>query len=115
MELMMGKVCCVGFFPAIGVIFGVMDPESLTAPAVPGKEEKSLYEESRRVSADFVKNFTSGQKALATTHPIDFDFPFKFSSFSDDSHGSFSFLHRQRGTRGRDAGVPQQILSGMVH
>jgi len=53
-----------------------MDPESLTAPAVSGKEEKSLYEESRRVSADFVKNFTSGQKALATTHPIDFHFLF---------------------------------------
>jgi hypothetical protein len=48
MELMMKRCVVLVFSPAIGVIFGVMDPESLTAPAVSGKEEKVFI---RRISA----------------------------------------------------------------
>jgi hypothetical protein len=88
-----------------------MNTESLTIPGVTGKDENSVYEETWEVSADFVKNFTSDKKALATTCLVGFQFPLQFSSFSDDSHGTFSFLHRKRRTRRRVTGFSQGFLS----
>jgi hypothetical protein len=60
------------YSPAFGGAGGFA---SLTGQSVTGKDEKSLYADSFLVSADFVKNFTSSQKALATMVFVDFHLP----------------------------------------